>query len=110
MRLFIDIDSDKKTGWEGYDFVVNRKSPDQKAFLEKSTKGWNWKQVAQVDFNYIGNQLEIRIPRTFLTLKNTLNFEFKWSDNMQTDGDIIDFLMNGDVAPSGRFNYPYKED
>jgi len=109
MRLFIDIDKDKKTGWEGYDLVVNRKSPDQKAYLEKSVKGWNWKQVAEVDFSYAGNQLEIRIPRTFLSLKNTLNFEFKWSDNMQTDGDIIDFLINGDVAPSGRFNYPYNE-
>ena len=24
MRLFIDIDRNKSTGWEGYDFVINR--------------------------------------------------------------------------------------
>jgi len=24
MRLFIDIDRERRTGWEGYDFVVNR--------------------------------------------------------------------------------------
>lgn len=53
--------------------------------------------------------MEIKIPRVFLTVNNTLDFEFKWSDNMQTDGDIIDFLINRDVAPSGKFNYPYKE-
>jgi hypothetical protein len=36
-----------------------------------------------------------------------VDFEFKWSDNMQEDGVITDFLINGDVAPAGRFNYHY---
>ena len=34
-------------------------------------------------------------------------FNFKWSDNMQVDGDIMDFYSNGDVAPAGRFMYHY---
>lgn len=109
MRLFIDIDKNKKTGWEGYDLVINRKSPGKKAILEKSVKGWNWSTIAEVDYSYSGNQLEIRIPKAFLAVNSKLDFEFKWSDHMQNDGDIIDFLVNGDVAPSGRFNYPYKE-
>ena len=32
---------------------------------------------------------------------------FKWSDNMQTDGDIMDFYTNGDVAPGARFKYQF---
>jgi len=32
---------------------------------------------------------------------------FKWSDNMQNEGDIMDFYVNGDVAPGGRFKYQY---
>ena len=28
MMLFIDVDRDKSTGWNCYDFVVNRLSPN----------------------------------------------------------------------------------
>ena len=28
MMLFIDIDRNKSTGWEGYDYVVNYETPD----------------------------------------------------------------------------------
>ena len=38
---------------------------------------------------------------------DTFTINFKWSDNMQTDGDIMDFYNNGDVAPLGRFKYQY---
>lgn len=111
MRLFIDADRDKRTGWEGYDYVINRTNPGKKATMERSRNGWQWEKIAEVDYRYTGNQLEIRIPRELLqTPENALNFEFKWSDNMQQDGDIIDFLVNGDVAPAGRFNYLFKEE
>jgi len=29
------------------------------------------------------------------------------SDNMQVDGDILDFYKNGDVAPGGRFMFVF---
>ncbi len=32
---------------------------------------------------------------------------FKWSDNMQADGDIMDFCTNGDVAPGARYKYSF---
>lgn len=38
-----------------------------------------------------------------------VNIEFKWSDNMQEDGNIMDFWLSGDAAPCGRFNYVYME-
>lgn len=107
MRLFIDIDRNKKTGWEGYDFVVNRLNPGRKAILETSKKDWNWHQVSLVDYAAAGNKLEIKIPRRALAVKGALNLEFKWSDNMQKAGDITDFYLHGDVAPLGRFNYHY---
>jgi hypothetical protein len=107
MRLFIDIDRNYATGWEGYDFVVNRINPGKKALLERSKKGWNWRPVALVDYAVKGNKLEIRIPRAVLETTGDPDFEFKWSDNMQHDGNIMDFWTNGDVAPIGRFNYHY---
>ena len=44
-----------------------------------------------------------------LTPDQPLDFEFKWSDNMQDEGNIMDFYVNGDAAPGGRFNYVYTE-
>jgi hypothetical protein len=52
----------------------------------------------------------LRIPRELLGVNGeTLNFEFKWSDNMQDEGNLMDFYVNGDVAPGGRFNYVFSE-
>ncbi len=46
--------------------------------------------------NYIYNAME------------NLNFEFKWSDNMQNENDPPDRYINGDAALDGRLNYIYK--
>ena len=109
MRLFIDTDRNHNTGWEGYDFVVNRVTPpNEKAVIEKNTGGWNWTKVGDADYKVSGNKLEMRIPRNLLQ-SDGINMEFKWSDNMQEDGNIMDFYLNGDVAPGGRFNYVYQE-
>jgi hypothetical protein len=55
--------------------------------------------------------MEIKIPRALLSLKDQkLNFEFKWTDNIQQAGDIMDFYISGDAAPAGRFNFVYQED
>ncbi len=109
MRLFIDIDKDKSTGWEGYDYVLNRLSPGAKAILEKSTDSWSWTEVGQVDYAVSDNMMEISIPRSLLGLspESEIQIEFKWSDNSIVDGNIMDFYVNGDAAPGGRFNFGY---
>ncbi len=109
MRLFIDIDRDKATGWEGYDYVLNRVSPGDKALLEKSIDTWDWSTVDSVDYAVSGKMMEVKIPRSALGLssEDEIAFEFKWSDNMQEEGNIMDFYVNGDSAPGGRFNFVY---
>jgi hypothetical protein len=110
MRLFIDTDRNRQTGWEGYDFVINRQNPQAKAIVEKNLGGWNWEKVGEIDFRVTGAELELAIPKSLLGLGNTpLDIEFKWNDNMQENGNIMDFYVNGDTAPSGRFNYAYTE-
>ena len=118
MRLFIDIDCRHETGWEGYDFIVNRLSPSVgKALLEQNSKSqspdgksWSWKRVREIPYYLRGNKLVISIPKRLLGIDGSREFrlEFKWADNMQEEGDIADFLVNGDVAPLGRFNYVLK--
>jgi len=110
MTLWVDIDRNKSTGWEGYDFAVNHKRPDgNEAALERSERGWNWSEIGQVAFRVQGSRLEMRVPRTLVGLEANapLDFEFKWTDNVPASGDILDFYLYGDVAPSGRFNYRY---
>ncbi len=110
MMLFIDVDRDKDTGWEGYDYVVNRQKPAaNKATLERNLRGWAWENVGQVTFHVAGNQMELCIPRALVGLSANamVGVEFKWADNVPPSGDIMDFYSHGDVAPGGRFNYHY---
>ena len=110
MMLFIDIDRDKSTGWNGYDFIVNRVSPKgNKVVIEKNVGGrWEWEPVAQAKFAVNTNKLELEINRNTLNLSGkAIDMEFKWNDNMQENGNIMDFYINGDTAPGGRFNFVY---
>ncbi len=112
MMLFIDIDRDKTTGWYGYDFVINRQLPhNKKAIVERSIQNkWIWEKVSECNFTVNGNILEIKIPKSILGLSedsDSVDFEFKWNDNMQDDGNIMDFYVSGDTAPGGRFNFVY---
>lgn len=109
MMLFIDADRDQSTGWNGYDYIVNRISPKGKAIVEKNVGNrWEWEQVAETQYAVNGNKLELEIPREILNLAGKhVDIEFKWNDNMQENGNIMDFYVNGDTAPGGRFNFIY---
>lgn len=109
MMLFIDVDRDKSTGWNGYDFIVNRVSPkSDKVYVEKCVgNSWNWRKAGTGRYVVTGNSLELSIPKRVLGMGANPDFEFKWNDNMQSPGDILDFYVSGDTAPGGRFNYVY---
>lgn len=112
MLLFIDIDRDKSTGWNGYDYIVNRQHPTSgKVIVEKNVGDrWEWKEVGKSSYVVKDNRLEVKIDRKMLNrMGKPLDFEFKWNDNMQDNGNIMDFYVNGDTAPGGRFNFVYSE-
>ena len=109
MLLFIDIDRNYQTGWEGFDFVINRHINGSFTSIERSQSGWAWTLDRQISFVTIGNELHFAIPRSSLNLTSTapVNINFKWVDNMILDGDILSLLQNGDTAPNGRFSYVF---
>lgn len=111
MMLLLDVDRNRQTGWQGYDFIVNYRSPGNgRVYVQKSYQNkWIWHTVGQGLMRAEGRRLMLRIPRSLLGLQGELDFEFKWCDNMQDEGNIMDFYVNGDVAPGGRFNYVYTE-
>lgn len=105
MRLFICTDiTGTQPNWEGFNYIVNRTT----GMLERSVGGWNWEEVGTIQYNVKGRVLQMVIPRAMLNLADKLpDFHFKWSDNMQEDGNIMDFYVNGDVAPGGRFMFHF---
>jgi len=111
MRLLIDMDGERRTGWEGYDFIINRTNQGgATATLERNAGGWKWEPVAEVKLVAAGNELHLAVPRAVLRLSGgKVAFDFKWTDNIPDSGDVLDFITSGDTAPNGRFNYRYQE-
>ena len=114
MRLLIEVEKAdgnevKADSWESFQYIINRNAPKdgEHTALERSKGGWEWENAGEVSYNASGNRLQIAVPRALLGLDGCKSFtlNFKWSDNMQNDGDILDFYENGDAAPEGRYKY-----
>ena len=104
MRLYINSDRKFSSGWEGYDFRVVSGSRLQKFLNGK------WEDFNKIDYSVKGNKIMITIHRKFISnFSAKLNFEFKWSDNMQDSNNPLDWYLNGDTAPGGRFDWIYSE-
>lgn len=111
MMLLIDTDQDTDTGWQGYDFVVNRVvKRATHTVLERHVEGWTWQPVAEVGFRAESRQLHLALPREVLGLSTddgSVHLDFKWIDNWQHCGDVMDMYLSGDTAPEGRFRFRY---
>ena len=111
MLLLIDADQNPKTGWYGYDYIVNKKIlNDKTTTLMRYVPGSPnnpWVEQAQLNYRYAGNALEVAIPRNLIGLaaKNKFSVDFHWSDNPADLQTPISLCINGDSAPNRRFNY-----
>ncbi len=107
MHLFIDVDRNFQTGWEGFDLLINRYIYRNTSSVETSESGWYWLLRGYFPFAAIGNEIQVAVPRYFLRLSSTapVKIKFKWVDNMIENGDILSLIQNGDTAPNGRFSY-----
>lgn len=126
MVLYIDSDQTNQ-GWETFDYVLNKTSPTAtKATLEKFTgNGYETEIVGEVDYTVNGKYMQVKVPKSMLSLVGyDFTINFTWTDNVHDEadagakgdtdykytkfsGDIMDFYISGDVAPSGRFKYSY---
>ena len=103
MRLFVGTGTGP--AWETFQYVIGRGAPGA---VEKSRGGWDWEQVGSAAWQMDGKQLKLTIPKALLGLGDSFTLQFKWSDNMQNDGDVMDFYVYGDTAPLGRFCWVYQ--
>lgn len=114
MRLFIDTDeTNTESQWAGFEYVINREgSTDSTLTIEKATQKnqWTWEKVADAYYTVQGNVMQISVPKDALDLGSTPAFNFKWSDNMQNDGDFMDFYKYGEAAPGSRFMFAFNRE
>lgn len=107
MALMLNTDGNYRSGWAGYDFCV-KKMRGNRLYLCANVDGkYKWRAIMRVRYAVSGCKLQLSIPRKALGVNRML--DFKWTDNIPADEnlDILDFIIYGDVAPNGRFNYRY---
>lgn len=114
MQLYLNTDSDVKTGWCGYDFIINYEAKD--AFTTTLAKyngkdgAYSFEIVGDVSYRAKDNELMIEIPLSVLGYTNyhEIYFEFKWVDSTSKVNTMEQFYTDGDCAPLGRLNYIYQ--
>ncbi|MCL2624967.1 MAG: hypothetical protein FWD31_14990 [Planctomycetaceae bacterium] len=107
MLLLIDCDQNSKTGWFGYDLLVNKKIDAEKTVvMQWDTATDQWKDSAEISYQVASNRLVVKVPRSLGNWEgDEIRFDFKWSDNASDLNDPISLCVSGDTAPNRRFNY-----
>ena len=106
MLLYINTDSSKETGWEGYNLLANHSPVSNNRTQIKKFEAGAWSKGETINYSYANNEIEIAIPISHFNVKNNeLDFSFKWVDNSQKLLDISEFFISGDAAPDRRFDY-----
>ncbi|MBN1125390.1 MAG: hypothetical protein JXA82_10305, partial [Sedimentisphaerales bacterium] len=109
MLLWIDTDRNSKTGWHGYDLLVNKEVEDSsRTSVHEYGPDGQWKKRISVRYQVAGNEMELALPRSlFKDSEKGLTFDFHWADNIASLDDPIEFALHGDSAPNRRFNYRF---
>ncbi len=107
MTLYINADRNYATGWEGYDYAVNIGG---KGVVSKLADGeYSLTEIGTVPMSVQGNIMQLSVPRSLIGATGEIELEFKWSDYVDIDGNVLNFYLEGSTAPMGRFNYLYIE-
>lgn len=108
MNLFIGTGTPAAKGFEGYEFVLNRKISGGKTTIEKLESGYKTTPAGEAQINVSGEYMQIALPRSALSLSETNNtFYFKVADSVENPADIMDYYVTGRSMPMGRFSYQY---
>ncbi len=111
MKLYIDIDSEKSTGWYGYDYIVNYSpSSSTKTSVAKSTSSSSYSYSvvdSNISYRIEGKMMMVKVPLSALGITdyNDISFSFKWADSESVIDTMEEMYTDGDTMPHGRLNY-----
>lgn len=110
MNLYIDADNNPATGWEGFDYLINRSRTDKTVSIEKFVDGkWVFETVGEGEYVLGESSMTIKIAKPLLGHKagDAVSLSFKWADNANIEGNVMRFMELGDTAPNDRFVFAY---
>ncbi len=110
MNLYLNADGDNATGWEGYDYILNRSRTDKTVSIERFVDGaWVFETVGTAEYALCENGMMLAVDKELIGGKKgeSLSFSFKWADNADIRGDVMCFMEWGDAAPNDRFAFSY---
>ena len=108
--MVVDADGDYTTGWNGYDYILNRSRNGSTVTVEKFVDNeWKFETVGTAAYALEDNTLTVQVEDSLVELTGRTTFDFKAADNSVTDGDILKFMTLGDTAPDNRFAFRYQE-
>ena len=107
MNIYINADRNKATGWEGYDYAINVNGKGVVSAFNSNEYALT--DIGTAEINISGKALFVKLKRSLLGETENADFEFKVTDNIKPEGDLMLFYTEGNSAPVGRFNYLYTE-
>lgn len=107
MNLFINADGDITTGWEGYDYIINRSRDEKTVSVEKFTDGFASEKSGDAEYYIEGQYMTVKLKKSVINASELKNFTFKWADNSTVSGNVMEFMDLGDAAPNDRFAFSY---
>lgn len=107
MNIFIGTGTPSSKGWQGYNYVVNRKVNGSSSSVEALNDNYMGTVTGQAEIALSGSVLQVKIPRSALNLGSSNTFYFKVADGVQNPADIMNFYTTGSSLPIGRLSFQY---
>jgi len=108
MNVLIKTSDNLENSFAGYNYIINR-SPQNNSVTsieQYNNNSWTIKDTA--DYKVFGNTIVYSIKLSSLGLtKDNCFVQFKVSDNVTDNGEIMEYYISGDSAPIGRLSYSY---
>ena len=107
MNLFIGTGRVSDKGWNGYEYVINRKLKNGVSEVARLNGSFGQTKCGQAQVSVSGKYMQLAVPRSVIGLEGSSEFYFKVADNIASPGDIMDYYVSGKSFPLGRMSYQY---
>jgi hypothetical protein len=109
MNIWIRTQNQGTKNGIGFDYVINKKIlSDGISEVSKATGANTYSKSGEAAFAVDKNVMQVKVPLAALGLDaRNYDIEFKVSDNIKNDADILDFYCGGNSAPIGSLCYKF---
>ena len=116
LNVLLSINGSNKANWEGYNFILNRNdlvNGEGLTSLEEFTGNeFETNEFSKCNYFLSNKTLSISIPLENIGVSEADGFsvDLKVADGISEQGNMMNYYIDGDVAPIGRLNYRYNSE